>query len=119
MGNNCEPWIIDYYYSDRGQCPVEDFIMTLPMNQIARARDLIKLLEEFGTKLGYPHARSLKGHKPLRELKPTSNRIIYFPNKGRKMVLLHAFKKTNKKKTKKEIVKAERRMRIIMEKENG
>ncbi len=119
MGKNCGPWIIDYYYNDRGQCPVQDFIMSLPNNQIARARDLIKLLEEFGTNLGSKHARKLKGHNPLWELKPTSNRIIYFAHEGRKMVLLHAFKKTNKKRTKKEIVKAERRRRIILEEENG
>jgi len=119
MGKNCEPWIIDYYYNDRGQCPVQDFIMTLPKNQIARARDLIKLLEEFGTNLGSKHARKLKGHTRLWELKPTSNRIIYFAHKGRKMVLLHAFKKTSTKRTKKEIGIAERRMRIIMEEKNG
>ena len=70
----------------------------------------LRLLREFGTELGMPHARPLKGHRPLWELRSFPNRVIYFAYTGRRFIVLHVFKKKRQKTPIKEIRTAERRM---------
>lgn len=76
------------------------------------------LLEEQGTGLGMPYARPIVGHKPLWELRPGSNRVLYFIHSGRKCIILHAFRKKGKKTPDKQIAIAERRMSEYLEREN-
>ncbi len=81
----------------------------------AKIRNHLRLLREFGIQLGMPQARPLKGHKPLWELRPMPNRLIYVAMTGRRFVVLHAFKKTSQKTPQKEIRIAERRYEKLEE----
>jgi phage-related protein len=103
-------WEINFYFTSRGNCPVIDYLDTLSAPEKAKVDKHISLLEEFGFKLGLPQAKQLKGHSPLRELRPMPTRIIYFFHHGQRIVLLHAFKKKSNRTPSKEIDIAMNRM---------
>lgn len=88
-------WSIDYYRSEAGRCPVEEFVDSLDTKSKARVARTLDLLEEFGTALGMPYARHLE--KQLWELRvrygKNRYRIIYLLATGQVFVLLHGFTK--------------------------
>jgi phage-related protein len=88
---------------------VEEFLDGRPLKEQAKARNKILLLQELGLEIQYPHARPLKDHKPLWELRPLPNRILYVAASGRRFILLHAFSKKRRRTPRKEIKIAEER----------
>ena len=96
-------WLIELYEKENNQCPILDFILSLPPKHRAKVEREIDLLEEFGINLTYPHTRKIEGeaYKDLWELRikfaSDISRIFYFIHLNNKFVLLHGFiKKTNK-----------------------
>lgn len=63
-------WSIELYEKENGQCPVLEFILSLPPKHQAKVEREIDLLEEFGINLTYPHTRKIEGgsYKDLWEL---------------------------------------------------
>ena len=106
-------WQIHFYEDHRGKSPVIDFINDLSPKDRARINNVLRLLEEFGTDLGMPHARRIEGR--LWELRPGDNRLFYFLYTGQKFVILHGFRKQSMKTPEKEIATALRRMKEILE----
>lgn len=104
-------WRIEYYQSQSGKCPVEDFIDSLDAKSRARIARTFDLLEEFGTDLGMPYAKHLE--KQLWELRirqaRSRYRIIYFLAIGKTFVLLHAFSKKTSAVSRKDIEVADHR----------
>lgn len=88
-------WTIEYYESESGRCPVEEFIDSLDAKSRAGVARTLDLLEEFGIDLGTPYAKHLE--KQLRELRIRHGRnryrIIYFLATGQTFILLHGFTK--------------------------
>ena len=88
-------WSIEYYQSETGKSPVEDFIDSLDTAVKARMARTLDFLEEFGVELGMPYAKHLE--KQLWELRVRQGRnryrIIYFLATGQTFVLLHGFTK--------------------------
>lgn len=76
MPNIHAPWRVGFDQDHRGQSPVLDFINDLPAADHARIDLAIRLLKEFGTALGMPHARPLRGR--IWELRPGGVRLLYF-----------------------------------------
>lgn len=109
--------MVEFYTDARGTSPVEDFLNGLQPGEQAKADRYLKLLCQFGVRLGMPHARLLRGHKPLRELRPLPIRLLYFAHTGRRFVILHAFRKKSEKTRWRDIAIAERRMAEILEEE--
>lgn len=74
-------------------------------------KDSIKLLQEFGVRLGVPHIKKLTGTElwELRILGSDSIRIFYIVT-GKNFLLLHGFKKKKNKTPPKEIRIAEDRL---------
>lgn len=107
-----EMWQIRLYKSPNGEVPVQLFIDSLEIKAQAKVRNTIKLLQEFGIRLGLPHAKKLTGTNiwELRILGSDNLRIIYVALTGRKFVLLHGFKKKRIKTPKKEIKIAKERL---------
>ena len=105
-----QPWRIEFYTDGRGKSPVKEFLDGLQPNERAKAYSYLSLLKDFGTNLGLPHAKALKGHKPLWELRPKPNRLIYFAHSGRKFIILHGFPKKRNRTSKLDIDAAERNM---------
>jgi phage-related protein len=92
-----------------------EFLAALNPHERAEAENAFRLLREFGTLLGLPHARPLTGHPKLWELRPGPNRIFYFAHAGRRFVLLHAYRKQGQKAPTREIAIAAKRMAEIVE----
>ncbi len=101
------------YYSDNGENPILNFLLTLSDKEQAKILREIDLLEKFGFSLGMPHVKKMAGTDDLWELriKHSSNnfRIFYFHFINNKFVLLHAIRKTTQKTPKKDITLALKR----------
>lgn len=86
-------WSVKWYLSPSGRNPTKDFLVSLGSQQINDFDKHLKLLMEFGFKLGLPHAKEVKGSKPLQELRPKGFRVIYVYCPEDYFLLLHAFYK--------------------------
>jgi phage-related protein len=84
-------WRIHFYEDRRDKIPALDFINRLSPKDKAKVNNLLRLLEEFGTNLGLPHARRIEGR--LWELRPGDNRLFYCLYMEQKYVILHGFRK--------------------------
>jgi phage-related protein len=90
---------IDYYRTERGLKPVEEFIDSLDMKMQVKIFRQISLLKEFGSQLGEPYSKQLvNGIFELR-IQQSNNitRILYFFIRGRKVILTHGFTKKTPK----------------------
>ena len=111
------PWRIEFYTTSKYQSPVVDFINELPASERAKARNILRLLREFGTLLGLPHARPMSGRSKLWELRAGDVRLFYFAHTGRRFIVVHGFRKKSQKTPTTEIATAERRMKQFLEEE--
>ena len=107
-------WQILFYEDHRGKSPALEYINSLPPRDKVKISNILRLLEEFGTALGMPHARRIEGK--LWELRPGDNRLFYCLYDGRQFVILHGFRKKTKQTPEKEIQTALRRMNELLEK---
>ncbi len=108
-------WTIEFYADARGTSDVLEFMNGLQDQERAKAYYCLRLLREFGTQLGMPHARPLTGHKPLWELRPGAIRLLYFADAGRRFIILYAFRKRGQKTPSRHIATAEKRMAEFLE----
>lgn len=114
---------IEFYKTESGRIPVEEFIYSLQEKQSAKVVKDIRLLKEMGASLYYPYVDSIKGEKyaGLMELRTRQSnnifRTFYFvvvkdeETKAEKAVLLHAIQKKTDKTPKKELETALARMK--------
>ena len=107
-----EQWEILLYETLQGDSPVNDFILSLDLKAQSKVRAAIKMLQEFGMRLGLPHIKKLTGTKlwELRILGSDSIRVLYIATSGKTFLLLHGFKKKKDKTPPKEIRIAEGRL---------
>ena len=105
-------WKILLYETLQGYSPVDDFILNLDLKAQSKIRAAIKMLQEFGIRLGLPHVKKLTGTDlwELRILGNDSIRVLYVAVTGKTFVLLHGFKKKKDKTPPKEIKIAEGRL---------
>lgn len=54
-------WKIILYRNPSGDHPVQEFIDSLEIKAQSKVQDSIKLLREFGIRLGSPHIKKFKG----------------------------------------------------------
>lgn len=108
---NTTQWHITFYEDRRERCPVLDFINSLSKSEQAKIYNAFRLLAEFGTALGMPHARRIQGK--LWELRPGGVRLFYFAYVQRQFVVLHGFRKQTNQTPKSEIEIAFRRMQEL------
>jgi phage-related protein len=83
----------------------------------------LELLGQYGLLLREPWVKSIQGISKLRELRFTSfgeiYRIFFFPASGRKLILLHGFKKKSQDTPKRELQTAEARMKDYVHRHGG
>lgn len=113
--NKSNNWQVLFYEDRRGKSPALDFINDLSAKDRAKVNIAFKLLAEFGTRLGMPHAKRIEGR--LWELRPGDNRLFYFLHLENRFVVLHGFRKQSMKTPEKEIATALRRMNELLEEE--
>ncbi len=90
-------WNIVFYVDHRGKCPPKEFIEELPVMEQAKIRNVLRLLQEFGSNLSMPHAKQIKGK--LWELRPGGVRLFYSAYSGQQFVILHGYRKQSQKAT--------------------
>ena len=106
-------WNILVFETQRGEKPVEEFIISKSPQAKAKIAHLINLLEIHGNILGMPHSKQLtKGLYELRIRGKEEIRILYC-FKEKDIYLLHGFKKQTQKTPNKEIVIALKRIRLL------
>lgn len=106
-------WDIILFETQRGEKPVEEFIITKSPQTKAKLAHLVNLLEIHGNILGMPHSKQLaKGLYELRIRGKEEIRILYC-FKGKDVYLLHGFKKQTQKTPSKEIEIALKRLRLL------
>ena len=88
-------WNIVFYVDHRGKCPPREFIEELPVIEQAKIRNVLRLLQEFGSNLSIPHAKQIKGK--LWELRPGGVRLFYCAYIGQQFVILHGYRKQSQK----------------------
>ena len=113
---------VEFYEDAHGTEPVKDFLIDL---QNRRGTDksarilsekiltYIRVLQEYGTRAGLPYIKHIEGD--IWELRPQSERILFFSYVGNTFVLLHHFRKKTQKTPRKEIDCAKRRAREYKE----
>lgn len=99
---------IEYYRDAAGKKPVESFIDGLDLKMKAKTFGLVELLERYGPQLGMPFSRHLEdGVFELRAVgRGDSVRILYFFVVGKRIVLIHGFRKKTQKAPRREIERA-------------
>lgn len=102
------------YKTEKEECPIDLFIVDLIKNgrkdEVDKIYFYIKLLENNGDKILINQNWAKKISESIFELRPKSNRILYFSLSDDSYILLHGFKKKTQKTPKSEIEKAEKEM---------
>ncbi|MCG8482046.1 MAG: type II toxin-antitoxin system RelE/ParE family toxin [Clostridia bacterium] len=105
------------YEDARGNCPIEALINELDGRAakdknarvaLKQVRTYIDILERLGTRAGEPYTKHITGD--IWELRPGKNRILFFGWTGKRIILLHWFRKKTRKTPTKEIEKAKNEM---------
>ena len=108
---------IEFYETEKGRSPVNDFLNKLQDKQKAKVLQDIEQLRLVGSDLHFPRIDFVKGdkYKGLMELRTKYStdifRIFYFMIVNNKAVLLHAFQKKTQKTPSKELDTALARMK--------
>lgn len=101
---------IDFYRTDSGECPTEEYLDSLNKKLRAKTLRSISILEEFGNELRHPISELVEdGIFELRTIVGNDiTRILYFFVIGEKIVLTHGFTKKTQKTPRREIEKAKK-----------
>ena len=98
------------YKTEQGECPLDDFIKELirdgRQNDVLKIESYIRLLEVNGDLILKNSNWAKKINSTIYELRPKTNRILYFIHKNNEFILLHGFKKKTRKTPIDEIDKA-------------
>jgi len=117
-------WKIEYYETAAaGSVPVAEFVDNLAPQAQAKFIRSFELVEQYGLLLREPWVKNIKGVPKLRELRFSSfgeiYRVFFFPVPGRKLILLHGFKKKSQETPKRELQTAETRMKEYVHRHGG
>jgi len=84
-------WRVDFFVEENGRAPVEEYLLSLPVQHRAKLLALVKMLEQEGPNLPFPYSSQVRGK--LRELRTQQGkdklRILYFGDARRVLVFLH------------------------------
>lgn len=115
---------IKFYKDKNGNEPLKEYIKRLGNKNdknsrvnFNKIRDYIKILGKYGTVVGEPFVRHIKGE--IWELRPLRNRILFFAYDGNSFILLSHFIKKTQKTPIIEIEKAQRLMNEYKERSNN
>jgi len=105
-------WNIVFYTDHRGISPPLEFIDKLPVVEQAKIRNSLRLLQEFGPRLGMAHTKHIQGK--LWELRPGGIRLFYFAYIEQQFVILHCYRKQSMKAPEREITISLKRLQELM-----
>ena len=96
---NKNPFILEFYETEDGKKPVEEFLDSLNDKMAAKMVGLMELLEEKGNELRMPYSEALgDGIFELRCKQGTDiTRVLYFFYYGGKIIITNGFTKKTQK----------------------
>lgn len=107
-------WIILTFETTRGEKVIDDFIRKQQAQTKAKILHIVKLLRQYGNKLGMPHSKMLgSGLYEIRIKGKEEIRIFYCFKANKIILLIHAFKKKTQQTPNKEIELALLRMKSL------
>lgn len=107
-------WNIETYETGSGEKVVDEFIKRQQPQAKAKIAHTVKLLKQYGNKLGLPHSKPLgSGLYELRIRGKEELRIIYCFGRKKTTYLLHGFKKQTQDIPKRELDLAMYRMKSL------
>lgn len=108
---------IEFYEKQNGQCPTEDFLLSVDTKMRAKLLGLMDILQEKGNLLREPHSKHIEdGIFELRgKMGSDIVRIMYFFYYDGKIIFTNGFVKKVQKTPKKEILKAKKYRKDYME----
>jgi phage-related protein len=111
---------VNYYTTDKGVKPVEEFIDSLDSKMKAKVFGRLSLLQEYGPLLNMPYSRHLEDE--IYELRVVQGnnitRLLYFFVYNSQIIVTHGFVKKTQKTPRKEIERA-KKYRLDWVKNNG
>lgn len=114
--NSGSDYEILFYVKGTGECPVDQFLDSLPVKVRAKLEKWVQLLEECGPDLPRPYADTVRDK--IRELRvifgSNQYRLLYFFS-GKQIILTHGFVKKSQKVPEDEIERAMRFMKDYRE----
>lgn len=106
-------WSMLTYETSRGKKPVDEFIKKQQPQARSKIIHNVRLLRQYGNRLGMPHAKMLGGGiYELRIRGKEELRVFYF-FKRKTIYLLHAFKKQTQQTPQKDLDLTRLRMREL------
>ena len=103
-------FIVEFYETENGNIPVEEFLNMLDVKMRAKLLGIIKILQEKGNRLREPYSKHLDdGIFELRgKVGSDISRVLYFFYYNKKIILTNGFIKKTQKTPKTEIDKAKK-----------
>ena len=103
-------FIVEFYETENGNIPVEEFLKMLDVKMRAKLLWIIKILQEKGNRLREPYSKHLDdGIFELRgKVGSDISRVLYFFYYNKKIILTNGFIKKTQKTPKTEIDKAKK-----------
>lgn len=110
MKEKMEKFIVEFYETENGNIPVEEFLKMLDVKMRAKLLGIIKILQEKGNRLREPYSKHLDdGIFELRgKVGSDISRVLYFFYYNKKIILTNGFIKKTQKTPKTEIDKAKK-----------
>ena len=110
MKEKMEKFIVEFYETENGNVPVEEFLKMLDVKMRAKLLGIIKILQEKGNRLREPYSKHLDdGIFELRgKVGSDISRVLYFFYYNKKIILTNGFIKKTQKTPKTEIDKAKK-----------
>lgn len=111
---------VHFYRDKNGNEPIAEYIAELAQKKdkdsrikLNKIREYIKVLSEYGTRVGEPYIKHLDGE--IWELRPLRDRIFFVVWTNGSYVLLHQFVKKTQKTPAREIEKAKQEFADLIE----
>lgn len=103
-------FIVEFYETENGNIPLEEFLKMLDVKMRAKLLGIIKILQEKGNRLREPYSKHLDdGIFELRgKVGSDISRVLYFFYYNKKIILTNGFIKKTQKTPKTEIDKAKK-----------
>lgn len=107
-------WSVETYETSSGEKIVDEFIKKQQPAAKAKIAHTVKLLRQYGNRLGLPQSKALRdGLYELRIKGKQEIRIFYCFTFGKNIILLHIFKKQTQQIPQKELNTAMQRMKNL------
>ncbi len=115
---------VEIFEDANGNSPISIFVEELNRRaktdkgariRLKKIAEYTELLKAFGTRAGLPSTKHLEDD--IWELRPNNDRILFAYWRDNKFILLHHFVKKTKKTPRREIDKAKRNLKDLLERE--